>query len=274
MNPKRISTTVLLLCASLSSLAWAEIDPTVQALRQLEQSIASGQIAQAESQLQTLRGKIPGDTRLQAAEREIAGAYVSQGQAALAKGDLQGASQAVQKADSLGPAGAAQGQALAQAIEKETRAQEAARAAAAAAEAEARAAAAREEQARQQRLAAERKAAEEAEQAAAAAAALAASEPAAPQAQLINPAAPSSIAMPMLDAKDNASLRELLDKVAADIVNFNCTVQVGVRAGKDYPWVAALLSARVKALDPDFSLQLSQQIEPDSEPSLLLTPQS
>jgi hypothetical protein len=271
MNPKRISTTVLLLCVSLSSLAWAEIDPTVQALRQLEQSIASGQIAQAESQLQTLRGKIPGDTRLQAAEREIAGAYVSQGQAALAKGDLQGASQAVQKADSLGPAGAAQGQALAQAIEKETRAQEAARAAAAAAEAEARAAAAREEQARQQRLAAERKAAEEAEQAAAA---LAASEPAAPQAQLIDPAAPSSIAMPMLDAKDNASLRELLDKVAADIVNFNCTVQVGVRAGKDYPWVAALLSARVKALDPDFSLQLSQQIEPDSEPSLLLTPQS
>ena len=110
-----------------------------------------------------------------------------------------------------------------------------------------------------------------------AAAALAASQvpvaPAKPQAQLIKPdAASSTISLLMLDEKDNDGLRKLLDGVAADVVNFDCAVRIDVRQAKDFPWVAALLSARVKKLDPAFKLQLSQALNAEQVPQLVLTP--
>jgi hypothetical protein len=98
---------------------------------------------------------------------------------------------------------------------------------------------------------------------------------AAPRARLIDPtAASSSVPMPMLDAGDRDSLRDLLDRVAADVVAFDCAVRLEVREAKDYPFVAALLSARIKKLDPGFSPQFSPVLKPDQEPRLVLSPQS
>ena len=78
----------------------------------------------------------------------------------------------------------------------------------------------------------------------------------------------------MLDANDRDSLRNLLDQVAADVVAFDCAVRLEVREAKDYPFVAALLSARIKKLDPGFSPQFSPVLKPDQEPRLVLSPQS
>ena len=98
---------------------------------------------------------------------------------------------------------------------------------------------------------------------------------AAPRARLIDPnAASSSVAMPMLDANDRDSLRTLLDAVAADVVAFDCAVRLQVREAKDYPFVAALLSARIKKLEPGFNPQFSPVLKPDQEPRLVLSPQS
>jgi hypothetical protein len=49
-------------------------------------------------------------------------------------------------------------------------------------------------------------------------------------------------------------------------------VRIDVRQAKDFPWVAALLSARVKKLDPAFKLQLSQALNAEQVPQLVLTP--
>jgi hypothetical protein len=146
------------------------------------------------------------------------------------------------------------------------------------------------ERARQQKLAEENAAAEREARAQQAAAAQPAAAPApavakveaaapvvaaAPRARLIDPAAASSsVPMPMLDANDRESLRNLLDQVAADVVAFDCAVRLEVREAKDYPFVAALLSARIKKLDPAFAPQFSPVLKPDQEPRLVLSPQS
>ncbi len=146
------------------------------------------------------------------------------------------------------------------------------------------------ERARQQKLAEEKAAAEREARAQPAAAAQPAVAPApavakveaakpavaaAPRARLIDPAAASSsVPMPMLDANDRDSLRNLLDQVAADVVAFDCAVRLEVREAKDYPFVAALLSARIKKLDPAFAPQFSPVLKPDQEPRLVLSPQS
>jgi DNA segregation ATPase FtsK/SpoIIIE-like protein len=146
------------------------------------------------------------------------------------------------------------------------------------------------ERARQQKLAEEKAAAEREARAQQAAAAQPAAAPApavakveaaapvvaaAPRARLIDPAAASSsVPMPMLDANDRESLRNLLDQVAADVVAFDCAVRLEVREAKDYPFVAALLSARIKKLDPAFAPQFSPVLKPDQEPRLVLSPQS
>jgi hypothetical protein len=91
---------------------------------------------------------------------------------------------------------------------------------------------------------------------------------------LIDPsAARSVIALPMLDSQDNARLRSLLDAVAADVVTFRCAVRIEVREAKDFPWVASLLNARIKRLDPTFSARLSHVVNPDKAPQLVLSQQ-
>lgn len=250
------------------------VDDLVSAFRNLDQSISRGQLQQAESQLASLRQRAAGDTRLEQYQRQLAENHLQQGQTALKNGDLNGASASLGKARGLLPQAPALTSGLDNAIAKARAAELAAaeQAQLAAKQAAAKQAAAKAEQARQQKLAAERAAAQKK-----AAAALAASQvpvaPAKPQAQLIKPdAASSTISLLMLDEKDNDGLRKLLDGVAADVVNFDCAVQIDVRQAKDFPWVAALLSARVKKLDPAFKLQLSQTLNAGQVPQLVLTP--
>ncbi len=250
------------------------VDDLVSAFRNLDQSISRGQLQQAESQLASLRQRAAGDTRLEQYQRQLAENHLQQGQTALQNGDLNGASASLGKARGLLPQAPALTSGLDNAIAKARAAELAAveQAQLEAKQAAAKQAAAKAEQARQQKLAAERAAAQKK-----AAAVLAASQvpiaPAKPQAQLIKPdAASSTISLLMLDEKDNDGLRKLLDGVAADVVNFDCAVQIDVRQAKDFPWVAALLSARVKKLDPAFKLQLSQALNAEQVPQLVLTP--
>ena len=277
MNALRNRLTALLassmLMLSFGTVAEEGIDEMVLALRNLDKSVANNQLAQAENQLQALQQRIPGDTRLEQAQREISAAYLRQGESALKAGNLQGAAQSLTKAQRIQPIASAQATALAEAIQQTQQKQDAqALAVTQAAEAKAKAAAAEKaEQLRKQKLAAEQKVT--AERKAAEAAALAAT-PKEPVARLINLQAPSTvIGMPMLDSKDNDGLRALLDQVAEDAVAFRCKVSINVRQNKDYLWVTALLSARVKKLDPGFSLQLEQNLNPANAPQLVLTPQ-
>ncbi len=272
---------VSLLTNSMLSVARAAddelpVDDLVSAFRNLDQSISRGQLQQAESQLASLRQRAAGDTRLEQYQRQLAENHLQQGQTALQGGDLNGASASLGKARNLLPAATSLTSGLDNAIAKARAAELAAaeQAQQAAKQAAAKQAAAKAEQARQQKLAAERAAAQKK-----AAAALAASQvpvaPAKPQAQLIKPdAASSTISLALLDEQDSDGLRKLLDRVAADVVNFDCAVRIDVRQAKDYPWVAALLSARVKKLDPAFKLQLSQALNAEQVPQLLLTPKS
>lgn len=262
-------------CQSAPQPANLPVDDLVSAFRQLDQSLASGDLSGAESQLGSLQQRAAGDTRLEQYQRQLAEAHLQQGQKALQAGDLDGAAKALGRARSLMPQAPALTTGLDGAIAQARTAQEqaaeqqriVAEQAAAAAEA------ARLQQVRQLRLAAERQAA-----------AIQATqlpnvpkEPVAaakPQARLIDPAAASSvIALPMLDNQDNERLRSLLDGVAADMVAFRCAVRIEVRQAKDFPWVASLLNARLKRLDPTFSPRISQLIKPQQVPQLVLSPQ-
>ncbi|HBZ94298.1 MULTISPECIES: PA5502 family lipoprotein [unclassified Pseudomonas] len=259
---------VLLLigCQSSQQQSLPPVDDLVLAFRQLDLSLAEERLDDARSQLGALQQRASRDTRLEQYQRQLAEAYMERGQEALQQGDLDLAAQALGQARSLMPQAPSLSHDLNQAIDSARAARQAA------AEQQAREAAAkldaeRQEQLRQQRLAR------------ASVATAPASEPApeaesTPAARVIDPsAATSSVALPMLDSQDNQQLRRLLDSVAADVVTFRCAVRIEVREAKDYPWVAALLSARIKKLDPSFRPQLSQKIAPQQVPRLLLSPQ-
>lgn len=260
---------VLLLagCQNTQQHSVPPVDDLVIAFRQLDLSLAEERLDDARSQLSALQQRASRDTRLEQYQRQLAEAYMEQGREALQQGDLDRAAQSLGQARSLMPQAPALSHDLNQAIDSARTARQTA------AEQQARDAAAKLDAERQQRQASERLAA-----AKAATAPIAASQPAPvveskPTARLIDPnAATSVVALPMLDSQDNENLRRLLDGVAADVVTFRCAVRIEVREAKDYPWVAALLSARIKKLDPSFRPQLSQKIAPQQVPRLLLSP--
>lgn len=266
---------LLAACQSTPKVASLPTDELISAFRQVEQSLNAGQLGTAESQLAAIAPRAQGDTRVEQYQRQLADAYLQQGQSALQRGDLDTATKALSHARSLMPQAPALTSGLdnsiAQARAAEVNAADQARARAAA-QAAAREAAEKAEQARQQRLAAELKSKATQE---AAVAPTPVSAPAKPTARVIDPAASSSaIAMPMLDNQDNERLRSLLDAVAVDVVTFDCDVRIEVRQNKDYPWVASLLLARIKRLDPGYSPRLSQALKLEQVPRLLLTPKA
>ena len=285
------------------------VDELVEGFNQVSAQIARGELQAAEAGLDVLRQRTASnDVRIGQYQRELASAYLQQGRQQLQAGDKAGAGATLAKGErhlaATSPAFRQQYQAVvaeggsakpAAAPVVAAKPQPVAKPAEAKApeerredverrlrEAEATIAMKEAERARQQQLAEEKAAAErEAAQAQPAPAVVAkVEEPkpvvaAAPRARLIDPnAASSSVPMPMLDANDRDSLRNLLDQVAADVVAFDCAVRLEVREAKDYPFVAALLSARIKKLDPGFSPQFSPVLKPDQEPRLVLSPQS
>ena len=271
---------VLLLagCQSVPQRANLPVDDLVSAFRQLDQSLFSGDLSSAEAQLLTLQKSAAGDTRLEYYQRQLTDVYLQQGQQALQAGDLDNATKALSRARSLMPQAPALTTgldgAIAQARATELAAAEQQRQADALAAA--RVEAERLEQEEQLRLAAQRKLAEiqaAQQRIAATAKAAVAAAPATPRARLIDPAAASSvISLPMLDNQDNERLRSLLDAVAADVVTFRCAVRIEVRQAKDFPWVASLLNARIKRLDPNFTASISHVLKPAQVPQLVLRP--
>ncbi|MDX5371066.1 MAG: hypothetical protein LPK18_01330 [Pseudomonadaceae bacterium] len=290
------------------------VDELVKDFNRVSAQIARGELQAAEAGLDALRQRTASnDVRIGQYQRELASAYLQQGRQQLQAGDKAGAGATLAKGErhlaatspafrqqyqavvaeggstkpAAAPVAAAKPQPVAKPAEAkapEERREDVERRLR---EAEATIARKEAERARQQQLAEEKAAAErEAAQQAAAqakpapAVAAKAEEPkpavvAAPRARLIDPsAASSSVPMPMLDANDRDSLRELLDQVAADVVAFDCAVRLQVREAKDYPFVAALLSARIKKLAPGFAPQFSPVLKPDQEPRLVLSPQS
>lgn len=286
MNNNTNRLLALLALGLLASPAHAEywaVDEQVKNFNQISAQIMRGDLQAAESGLDSIRQNIDkNDVRIGQYQRELATAYLQLGRQQLATGNNEAAAATLGRGEQHLVASSA-------ALKEQYQASLAAATAQsrqAAAEAEAKATLAREEaeRARQQRLAAEKAAAErqaraqqQAQAAAAAAPAPAVAKPvaAAPRARLIDPqATSSSVPMPMLDVDDRDSLRNLLDQVAADVVAFDCAVRLEVREAKDYPFVAALLSARIKKLDPGFAPQFSPVLKPDQEPRLVLSPQS
>ena len=305
------ATLALVLSLNEAHADYRSVDPLVKDFNQVSAQITRGELQAAEAGLAALRQRTgDNDTRIGQYQRELANAYLQQSQrqrqagdaaaaeASLARGEphLSAASPALRQAYQASRSGsanptAAAAPATATAAPDESAESRRAEVERRLREAEAALAAQEAERARARQLAAEQAAAEREarlRQAAMVAAAPAEQPAAAPQpapepqaataavprAQLIDPqASRSSIPMPMLDADDRDSLRELLDQVAADVVAFNCAVTFEVREAKDYPFVAALLIARIKKLDPDFSPRLSQVLRPDQPPRLLLSPQ-
>ncbi|MFJ3470761.1 PA5502 family lipoprotein [Pseudomonas sp. NPDC090201] len=73
------------------------------AYQQLEQNIASSELATAEDQLAALQAKDPEDPRLEQLQRELAEAYLSRSQIVLQKGDVNAAATALSRARALMP---------------------------------------------------------------------------------------------------------------------------------------------------------------------------
>lgn len=203
-------------CQSTPSADTTAADARATAIAQLEQNLASSELATAEDQLSALQAQTPDDPQLVQYQRQLAEAYLQRSQIVLQKGDVNAAATALSRARALMPKAPALTGGVNSAIT----------------------------QARKAEL-------DKAE------AALKAAE-ARPPAKVIDPVAESTTVA--LNINDIAKLRHQLDLIAQDIVNYQCAVSLQVPRTADYPWLATLISKRVKKLDPGFDLKLERQI--------------
>jgi hypothetical protein len=215
-------------CQSTPPAAPEATDARATAIAQLEQSLASSELATAEGQLGALQAESPNDQSLEQYQRQLAEAYLMRSQIVLQKGDVNAAATALSRARALMPkapalTGGVNG-AIAQARKAEL---EKAEAALQAAEAQ-------------------------------------------PKAKVIDPTAESTTVA--LNINDMGKLRRQLDAIAADVVNFQCDVSIQAPRTDDYPWLANLLSKRVKKLDPEFDLKLERQILRSVPAQMVLSP--
>lgn len=266
-----VTIALYLLMGQAHAEFWT-VDELVKEFNQISVQIDRGELDAAEHALHDLsQHTAADDTRIGQYQRELAKAYLQQGRQQLQAGAVTAAEATLHKGQAnlvaASPQLRQQYQAAQQAAQDEIRARsEAAKARAAAEAAHQRQLA--ERKVVVQRTAQARQAIEPKQPLQVPAA------PAKPHAQLIDPSqASSSVPLPMLDSNDRDALRELLNKVAADVVAFDCAVRLEVREAKDYPFVAALLSARIKKLQPGFTPQLSPVYRPNQEPRLILSPQ-
>src|ERR1700712_4286927 len=93
---------LLIACQSKPVEAPVPVAPP-DAYQQLEQNIASSELATAEDQLAALQGKNPDDPRLEQYQRQLAEAYLSRSQIVLQKGDVNAAATALSRARVLMP---------------------------------------------------------------------------------------------------------------------------------------------------------------------------
>lgn len=215
-------------CQSTPPVVTEAPDARATAIAQLEQSLASSELATAEGQLAALQAESPNDQSLEQYQRQLAEAYLLRSQIVLQKGDVNAAATALSRARALMPKAPALTGGVNSAIV----------------------------QARKAEL-------DKAE------AALKAAE-AKPQAKVIDPTAESTTVA--LNLTDMSKLRRQLDAIAADVVNYQCDVSIQAPRTQDYPWLATLLTKRVKKLDSDFDLKLEKQILRNVPAQMVLSP--
>lgn len=95
--------SVLLAACSSTSVAPAPVPAQPDAWQQLEQNIASSELATAEDQLAALQAQSPDDARLEPMQRQLAEAYLQRSQIVLQKGDVNAAATALSRARALMP---------------------------------------------------------------------------------------------------------------------------------------------------------------------------
>lgn len=206
----------VLLGACQSTPPVAEVpDARATAIAQLEQSLASSELATAEDQLAALQKETPNDQSLEQYQRQLAEAYLRRSQIVLQKGDVNAAATALSRARALMPKAPALTGGVNGAITEARKAEL--------------------EKAEAALLAAEAK----------------------PKAKVIDPTAESTTVA--LNITDSRKLRRQLDAIAADVVNYECGVTIQAPRTNDYPWLATLLTKRVKKLNPDFDLKIVKQ---------------
>ncbi|KPG99454.1 hypothetical protein AEQ67_09975 [Pseudomonas sp. RIT-PI-q] len=215
-------------CQSTPPAATETPDARAAAVAQLEQNLASSELATAEDQLAALQAQSPNDPTLVQYQRQLAEAYLQRSQIVLQKGDVNAAATALSRARALMPKAPALTGGVNNAIVNARKAElDKAEAALMAAEAKA-------------------------------------------QAKVIDPSAPSTTVA--LNVTDIAKLRRQMDAIAADVVNYQCDVSIQAPRTEDYPWLATLLTKRVKKLDSDFELNLEKQILRNVPAQMVLSP--
>jgi hypothetical protein len=215
-------------CQSTPPAATEAPDTRATAIAQLEQSLASSELATAEDQLAALQAESPNDQSLEQYQRQLAEAYLLRSQIVLQKGDMNAAATALSRARVLMPKAPALTGGVNSAITHARKAElDKAEAALKAAEAK-------------------------------------------PQAKVIDPTAQSTTVA--LNVSDMSKLRRQLDAIAADVVNYQCDVSIQAPRTQDYPWLATLLTKRVKKLDPEFDLKLQKQILRNIPAQMVLSP--
>ncbi|MVV47242.1 hypothetical protein EJA72_03095 [Pseudomonas sp. PB120] len=215
-------------CQSTPPAAREASNARAAAITQLEQSLASNELATAEDQLAALQAESPNDQSLLQYQRQLAEAYLLRSQIVLQKGDVNAAATALSRARALMPKAPALTGGVNNAIVNARKAElDKAEAALMAAEAK-------------------------------------------PQAKVIDPTAESTTVA--LNLTDMGKLRRQLDAIAADVVNYQCDVSIQAPRTQDYPWLATLLTKRVKKLDSDFDLKLEKQILRNIPAQMVLSP--
>ncbi|MCP2229582.1 MULTISPECIES: PA5502 family lipoprotein [Pseudomonas] len=215
-------------CQSTPSATTAATDARATAIAQLEQNLASSELATAEDQLATLQAQSPDDPSLVQYQRQLAEAYLRRSQIVLQKGDVNAAATALARARALMPKAPALTGGVNNAIVNARKAElDRAEAALMAAEAK-------------------------------------------PPAKVIDPTAESTTIA--LNLTDMSKLRRQLDAIAADVVNYQCDVSIQAPRTQDYPWLATLLTKRVKKLDSEFDLNLQKQILRNVPAQIVLSP--
>ncbi|WP_447787773.1 PA5502 family lipoprotein [Pseudomonas farris] len=215
-------------CQSTPPAATEAPDARATAIAQLEQSLASSELATAEGQLAALQAESPNDQSLEQYQRQLAEAYLLRSQIVLQKGDVNAAATALSRARVLMPKAPALTGGVNSAIVHARKAElDQAEAALKAAEAK-------------------------------------------PQAKVIDPTAESTTVA--LNLTDMSKLRRQLDAIAADVVNYQCDVSIQAPRTQDYPWLATLLTKRVKKLDSEFDLKLEKQILRNIPAQVVLSP--
>ena len=96
-------TLLLGACQSTPSVDTTAADARAAAIAQLEQNLASSELATAEDQLSALQALTPDDPQLVQYQRQLAEAYLQRSQIVLQKGDVNAAATALSRARALMP---------------------------------------------------------------------------------------------------------------------------------------------------------------------------